>query len=1025
MGSNYTGLVVTHYSDSSSYGTSTNITTDVLSLPLFTDTGTGEVNECEIVVSAKDGKYVNTGLIIKEFDRFRIQLTDLSVNSYDRYFEVTDLIPTQTKSAGSTLTIRCLGIEYHTQMINYSRRDWFESSYNVATHIAESYGENKGSRQPTLTSFNSAYSTSTKKGVGLPDFTNNHYEFGQNEDNHYNRFMDLVDLLGGSGASGGVGDFFELGFDTPSVTSIALALFSSGGRSRDVDVDADHITIKNTQSLNVSEQEGVISNPTGTNLLAWGSSDHGTLPIEQSEYRSLVWEFLYRPIWNQTIAQSGVKYVQGAKVLHQKRHYESLVNDNNMTPGNPAFWRQIDMASEFGNRIQYSQWTDDKTALWVNSGTDPNSANGTLPAYSNSTNYQIYDLVQSGGVQYRSLTHLGGAGKNVTDTALWEVVDSAHLGNGAGFYDSNLVVKDKDSFRTWVNFISAGAGSSTTNTEYRHANGEYPLGTRVLNISVTPEITGNDPKGISYTNTVIERRYDDLTGATNWFVLYTPSVKTDRMQVVSLGTGIVLEWLAGSSTWFNISHTTTPMTAYSSSTTYSKGDLVYHSQFPRVIFQSQQDNNLNNDTRTTRTNVGDDYWKVISVASESQNDDCIHTYFSIQNIKGVDSKPHETDNTTFPDVTANGNKFTKNINSAIEAVYKFGVIDNNPKSQADFRKGLWLNFAFPFPMNSFHGIQEGVGDLYGGGTNESIPPRANYLDTENMTWTHDGRQGFNNESTEDLGVIQSLAFHMRVSIRDIALNDLDGEANIRCTMYDTNDNVAVQDFKIDFTNGVTWQPVNLSMGGFNIYKGRQPKSYLLRGLSILGFQLPIPELELTEQFEFRHIKLISFQLQDVYDDDGRYNPEKDMLEVSNQGISTAPGGVYRMAIDSLHFKKALLVTSGVQTLRNLEPAFLQRPNIISYTQLKNDVNTQLEIEQFKHKEFNFQTSGKDIFDLRFGDTFFLENNSLISDTDDTTYSESSKKKIKLVAKRIEYHLTKPLAGSGGLTRSIKGVKRFA
>ena len=115
----------------------------------------------------------------------------------------------------------------------------------------------------------------------------------------------------------------------------------------------------------------------------------------------------------------------------------------------------------------------------------------------------------------------------------------------------------------------------------------------------------------------------------------------------------------------------------------------------------------------------------------------------------------------------------------------------------------------------------------------------------------------------------------------------------------------------------------------------------------------------------------------------------------------------------------------MQTLRNLEPAFLQRPNIISYTQLKNDVNTQLEIEQFKHKEFNFQTSGKDIFDLRFGDTFFLENNSLISDTDDTTYSESSKKKIKLVAKRIEYHLTKPLAGSGGLTRSIKGVKRFA
>ena len=85
----------------------------------------------------------------------------------------------------------------------------------------------------------------------------------------------------------------------------------------------------------------------------------------------------------------------------------------------------------------------------------------------------------------------------------------------------------------------------------------------------------------------------------------------------------------------------------------------------------------------------------------------------------------------------------------------------------------------------------------------------------------------------------------------------------------------------------------------------------------------------------------------------------------------------------------------------------------------------LEIEQFKHKEFNFQTSGKDVFDMRFGETFFLENDDLISDTDDTTAGQTTKKKIKLVAKRIEYHLTKPIAGTGGLTRSIKGIKRFS
>ncbi len=32
--------------------------------------------------------------------------------------------------------------------------------------------------------------------------------------------------------------------------------------------------------------------------------------------------------------------------------------------------------------------------------------------------------------------------------------------------------------------------------------------------------------------------------------------------------------------------------------------------------------------------------------------------------------------------------------------------------------------------------------------------------------------------------------------------------------------------------------------------------------------------------------------------------------------------------------------------------------------------------------------------------------------------------IKLVAKRIEYSITKPLAGAGGMKRTIKGIKRF-
>ena len=76
----------------------------------------------------------------------------------------------------------------------------------------------------------------------------------------------------------------------------------------------------------------------------------------------------------------------------------------------------------------------------------------------------------------------------------------------------------------------------------------------------------------------------------------------------------------------------------------------------------------------------------------------------------------------------------------------------------------------------------------------------------------------------------------------------------------------------------------------------------------------------------------------------------------------------------------------------------------------------------------FKTSGNSIFDIRFGDTLFLKNTELVNDAD---YDETSlgagngtAGTVRLVAKRIEYHLTKPSAGAGGITRSIKGIKRF-
>ena len=138
MPSDFTGLTVTWFDASDTYSTNAAVTDDLVSIPLFTDTGSGEVNEAEIILDASLGRYINTGNIIAENDRFRIQITDLGGNSYDRYFEVIDIIPTQTKSEGSLLTLKCLGIEYHTQVIHYATRHWLTNAHKVAKLIGNS-----------------------------------------------------------------------------------------------------------------------------------------------------------------------------------------------------------------------------------------------------------------------------------------------------------------------------------------------------------------------------------------------------------------------------------------------------------------------------------------------------------------------------------------------------------------------------------------------------------------------------------------------------------------------------------------------------------------------------------------------------------------------------------------------------------------------------------------------------------------------------------------------------------------------
>jgi len=978
MVSNLAASTVTWFDESDNYVTTANITDDISGIPIFTDTMSGEVNEAEITLSAKDGKYINSGNVIEEFDRLRFQFTDNDSNDYERFYEVLEIIPSQTKSEGSLVTLKLLGTEYHTQMVPYSGQSFFTNPFRVGRLIGEQYEDlpNRGSRQPSLQRYDEAYSLANAYGNGFPRFTNNHYEFGLAEDTCYNRWLDIADSLGGTVETGGIQNFFEVAFDTPSVSIIDIALFESGARTidgNDPAEDPNLVTITNTDSINLSEQEGGILNRTGTVILAWGSPVHGTLPLDFSKYRAGELEFTFRPDW-----VTATPYLVDARVIESGKHYKCLIAHTSGTfatdlgAGN---WEQIDMSDEFGDSIQYSPWTDDKATLWANGGSAPDLQTA-IPAWATATLYTMGDIVTNGGAEYVATTrHTSDAvdiANDISDGKL-ELVDNGVKGNGAGFFDSNRVINDQTFYRTWVNEIVGdldynGVNDTTVNAEYIHGNSEWPIGHRLLNVSDTT-LSGNDLFGRSFTDAVVERVADrGSQTTTQWKVICNPDSTTDRMQVVVKQEGTTWEWNNSASEWQDIT-------------------------------------------------------------SEEFGNDCFHQYKSLYNIQGSDPRPAETDFNKYPEITKSpGNEFTTNLRPAVEVAYEFPDIISAAITADSYKKGAWINFAFPFPLNTFNSISEGVGDIFGGGTNEPTagPTEPSFLDTQNMTYTPTGLQGFNQVDSENLGPLSSLSFMMRCAIEDVLGNSLGGVLNIRCTLCDRKNNLVIQDFELKFSDGLSWETIDLPIGSFGNYRARTPKSFFLRGLSAVGFEVPLNDLDVQNVFEWRHIKDISFQIQDFYDDDGRYAPEHNVLDFSNTGFTTLGGGTIRLAIDAFHFKKVLLASSGADTTRALTPAFLQRPNIISFNQLRNDAKSQLEIEKRQHTEYNFQTSGNSMFDIRVGDSFFLQNEDIVSETDDTDTGppdQTSLKKIKLVAKRIEYHITKPVAGPGGVTRTIKGVKR--
>lgn len=991
MPSNFTNLIVDWFDQTDAYSTTVDITADVKSIPLFTDTGTGEVNSATIIVRSLKGDH-NTAssvssAVFAEFDRIRIRCTDLASNTYDKFYEILHIIPSQTKGEGTLLTLECLGIEYHTQQIHMIKPYFFRSSFSVGLTVGEQYERSRGTEQPVLANFNVVFTEGNGFGSALPFFNANNWEFGINEDSCYNRWMDLLEGAGAAVSAGGALTFFELNFITTGVNAMNFKLRKSGDNSTVVTVKNSVVT-----GVKVGEQEGMLSNPTGTNVMAWGSNEHGSLPVDNSKYDSGLLQFTFRPEW-----VTGTVYDTDAKVkvtpttgTVAAKHYVAL-SDHTSSGGNKppsASWSQIDMKSAspngFGDSIQYSLWTDDKARIWTNAGADPARNQGFT--------------------------------------------------NG-GWFDINVVINEEEWFRTWADVkATTNAQLDTLAAEYAYdgsSRDKFPRGFRVL-------VNADAPTGdlSAFPNMVVEMdKPSNAAGSQSVFKkVYNFDTANNKVEVAVLDEAKIYEdtigGVAGS-----------PTHSWASIETGKYGNDCFHPY------------------TSAPTNVD---------GVDLVLDPTAALYRPRSGI---------TDNTERPDITQNGVGFaTLNKQSALNFVATAPNIASNVVADFSTQNSGWyktvigFNLRIPIPNNNSGAIIEGVGQLYGGGTtgankvggsgNEDWVTATAYkvgdivydstnayialvnhtsgvfatdlaalkwrliigeepatLDIQNMNLTHDGQDGFNAvlSASEDYGQISAIAFWLKFSITSGG-NELNDEHRFRAFLIDTKDNVVYQDFVVRFSNN--WEDIRLPVGSFRIYKGRKP---LYAFEVIKSSFVPPKELEVINIFEWRNIKLFGVQYQPLYDKFGRFNPGAAVVDEAGNSVtwSILTGATRTLQMDGFRFIKPLLATSGNITDRNLEPDFIQFPNITVYDQLVNTAKSQLEIEKFKHKEFNVESTGDEIFDVLFGDAFFLLNTDLVSDADNSTTGN-----IKLTAKRIEYSITKPKGGKGGLRRKMNGSKIF-
>ena len=932
--------------------TATNISQSIESIDKFTDVGTGEIVSSKLMLDSRFGDFItetntNTTPIISQYDLFKLEITDDADNSYSRYLIQDDISP-QRNENGDHMILELFGRERYLQKMYFPGHYYFVSFKEMIITIRNFYNKNKGSSQPAIRA-------SATDLNDIPDHTYGVFEFGE-ETTIYDALMDVIKRLSLPVSAGGAGLYYGITFLDISINSMYMRIRPQGS------LPSAPLTLEKPVSITELKQplEGNI-------VVVKGQEGSGSFPKEPALWRSLVEEFDNLPLWQNTI-----QYKQGAYVRYNNQIYQAKSDHTtaNITPTTTASWDAIkfsDYVEEYTGEtsFQYSPWTKDKQAVWRNWGGN---------AGENSGNSFLANAVPTGK----------------------DVFDSLCVS------DCNLVIRDKNAWRDWVDFRVITLSDIPTEFLYDITTDANTIqkrtyyGMRVLvdptKGTITSPFTGNDKFGNAYENSLVMQDRDG-----DWIV-FRNAKQFDECVVLSEKSGI------------------------------------YEFNIPTTLGGQSGSRVLRNRTAST-ANLG---WR--DVRKSLMGNDAFHFPSKFVNTDGLigensnsivtlDITPTTdfTDNSAIKieytfgetnDVTSIVNKVASNLgalvsfltNDSTPVLKTFTQSEENKLySVESYNIGWWATlWEGPFPKSTYNGITESVGQLFGGDADNKIP----VLDLQNLNQTPSGNTGYGHNDSDLLGPLDGVKLLFNFDIEGPDLDTFSGDIPFRCTIYDLLGNVWISDILYRFQENTA--EMDFPLSSFRIYRARiQPGFTLSNAIS----RIINPELKITEIFERRLVKRINFQCLLSNDDDGRYDPYswEGFLRKFIVGY-TATSVKYTGTIDAFHFTKTPVAiardtidaTNSISH-RHLMAPIKKYPGISNVVQLQKIANSELDIA--KHKNDIWTAKYENRADIDVEDSVFVKDTDFISETDKTGVENTR----KLIIKKITYSIGDRRSTSGLIT----------